>query len=189
MLNVIHASPKYDKKYHIVDVFPREQKKLPSNMVEVWYRARDIMFMDKTDKNVQMLKEIEKYLSLLKKIDNIINDSDAEIDQKTKAKLEEIAPEYHDLAQKRGAVIKEVIRIGRGENMHYLFEDADFSEYRIRKLISFGQQDSQNVLDELKNKDKLGGQVYLSYLFYKFEPNHRLGDYFNNISFHDIVIV
>jgi NTE family protein len=26
MLEIIHASPKYDKKYYIVDVFPREQK-------------------------------------------------------------------------------------------------------------------------------------------------------------------
>jgi NTE family protein len=155
MLDVIHASPMYDKKYYIVDVFPREQKELPSNMMEVWHRARDIMFMDKTDKSVQMLKEIEKYLSLLKRINNIINASDVQIDKKTKAKLDEITPEYHDLAQRRGAVIKEVIRIGRREKMHFLFEDADFSEYRIKKLIAEGEQDSETLIKEFEHKSTL----------------------------------
>ena len=155
MLDVIHASPKYDKEYYIVDVFPREQKELPRNMIEVWHRARDIMFMDKTDKNVQMLKEIEKYLSLLKRINAIINGSDVQIDQKTKARLDEIAPEYHDIAQRRGAVIKEVTRIGRRESMHYLFEDADFSGYRIRKLIAEGQKDAEKAINQSKEKEAL----------------------------------
>ena len=70
MLDVIHASPKYDKEFYIVDVFPRQQKEIPTNMVEVWHRARDIIFMDKTDKNIQMLSNFERYLSLLRKINN-----------------------------------------------------------------------------------------------------------------------
>lgn len=154
MLDVIHASPKTDKEYYIVDVFPREQKELPGNMMEVWHRARDIMFMDKTDKNVQMLKEIEKYLSLLKRINTIINGNDVQIDQKTRGMLDEIAPEYHDLAQRRGAVIKNVTRIGRREIMHYLFEDADFSEYRIRKLMAEGEQESEMIISKTKEKEK-----------------------------------
>jgi NTE family protein len=84
MLDVIHASPKYDKEFYIVDVFPRQQKEIPTNMVEVWHRARDIIFMDKTDKNIQMLSNFERYLSLLK-INNILNADDARIDEKTKA--------------------------------------------------------------------------------------------------------
>jgi len=63
MLEAIKASPQYNKKFYIVDVFPREQKELPTNMVEVWHRARDIIFMDKTNTNIEMLKIRERYLS------------------------------------------------------------------------------------------------------------------------------
>ncbi|MDQ6862272.1 MAG: hypothetical protein M3044_00460 [Thermoproteota archaeon] len=72
MLEAINASPEYNKRFYIVDVFPREQKELPINMVEVWHRARDIIFMDKTNTNIEMLKIRERHLSLLKKIHDII---------------------------------------------------------------------------------------------------------------------
>ena len=56
MLEAIKASPEYNKKFYIVDVFPHEQNGLPTNMIEVWHRARDIIFMDKTNTNIEMLK-------------------------------------------------------------------------------------------------------------------------------------
>jgi NTE family protein len=148
MLDVIHASPKYDKEFYIVDVFPRQQKEIPTNMVEVWHRARDIIFMDKTDKNIQMLSNFERYLSLLKKINNILNADDARIDEKTKARLKELEPEYDELAQRRGAIVKELTRISRGEKMHFLLEDADFSQYRIKKLIEEGEEDAERALNK-----------------------------------------
>ena len=148
MLDVIHASPKYDKEFYIVDVFPRQQKEIPTNMIEVWHRARDIIFMDKTDKNIQMLSNFERYLSLLKKINNILNADDARIDEKTKARLKELEPEYDELAQRRGAIVKELTRIGRREKMHFLLEDADFSHYRIKKLIEEGEEDSERALSK-----------------------------------------
>ncbi len=147
MLDVIHASPEYDKEFYIVDVFPRQQKELPTNMIEVWHRARDIIFMDKTDKNIQMLENFERYLSLLKEINNIINADDAQIDERTRARLKELEPEYYELTQRRGAIIKELTRIGRLEKLHFLLEDADFSIYRIRKLIKEGEEDAERVLN------------------------------------------
>jgi len=36
-------------------------------MFQVWHRARDIIFMDKTDKNIEMLKVNEKSINLVKK--------------------------------------------------------------------------------------------------------------------------
>ena len=86
MLEAINASPEYNKRFYIVDVFPREQKELPINMVEVWHRARDIIFMDKTNTNIEMLKIRERHLSLLKKIHDIINADDAKMDEKSKAR-------------------------------------------------------------------------------------------------------
>lgn len=148
MLDAINASPEYNKRLYIVDVFPRKQRELPTNMVEVWHRARDIIFMDKTDANIEMLKIRERSLSLLKKIHGIINAEDAKIDEKMKARFKEIESEYNELVHGYGGVMEEVTRIGRRERMHYLFEDGDFSAYRVKKLIKEGEEDAEKVLSE-----------------------------------------
>ncbi|MGN6822091.1 MAG: patatin-like phospholipase family protein, partial [Candidatus Nitrosocosmicus sp.] len=109
MLEVIRASPINDKIFYIVDVFPRNQKEIPKNMIEVWHRARDIIFMDKTDKNIEMLKVNEKSINLLKKMYKIINSSDAKVDEKTKAKIKELDKEYDAITEKHGAAITDVI--------------------------------------------------------------------------------
>ena len=93
--------------------------------------------MDKTNTNIEMLKIRERHLSLLKKIHDIINADDAKMDEKSKTKFKEIESEYNELVHGHGAVI-EVTRIGHKEKMHYLFEDGDFSAYRIKKLIREG---------------------------------------------------
>jgi hypothetical protein len=54
--------------------------------------------------------------------------------------------DHYELVQKRGAIIKEIIRIGRRDKMHYLFEDADFSLYRIKELIAEGKRNAENVI-------------------------------------------
>jgi NTE family protein len=147
MSEVVRRSPQIDKKFYIVDVFPRQQKEIPTNMMEILHRARDIIFMDKTDKNIEMLKATERYLTLVKNIYGIIHADDAKVDQKTKEKLKEIESEYHSLNQKHGASITNLVRIGRREgSLHYLFEDADFSTYRIKKLIVEGEKDVEHIL-------------------------------------------
>lgn len=154
MLEVIRTSPMKDKKFYIVDVFPRYQKEIPENMFEVWHRARDIIFVDKTDKNIEMLKVTENSINLLKKMHRIINSDEAKIDQKTKEKLQELDKEYNSLTEKHGAAITDVIRIGRKENdLHYLLEDADFSKYRIKKLIADGEKDADKVIAKEKEDD------------------------------------
>jgi NTE family protein len=132
-----------------VDVFPREQKQLPVNMVEVWHRARDIIFMDKTNTNIEMLKIRERHLSF-KENTRYHNADDAKMDEKSKGKFKEIESEYNELVHGYGAVIEEVTRIGRKEKMHYLFEDGGFSAYRIKKLIREGEEDAEIVLTREK---------------------------------------
>jgi NTE family protein len=149
MLEVVRRSPKMDKKFYIVDVFPRQQKELPTNMIEVWHRARDIVFMDKTDKNIEILKATEKYLSLMRRMYQVLYSKSAKVDQTTIEKLKEIEFEYHSLNQKHGASITDLVRIGRREgSLHYLFEDADFSTYRIKKLITEGEKDVDRILSK-----------------------------------------
>ena len=153
ILEVIRASPATDKEFYVVDVFPRKQEELPRNMVEVWHRARDIIFMDKTDRNLEMARDKQRYISFLKKINDIINSKEAQIDKKTQAKLKEIWPEYDELAQSHGAIIKQITRIGRVEKLHYILEDADFSLYRIKKLITEGEEDAERILNEKQGRN------------------------------------
>ncbi|MDN5845445.1 MAG: DUF3734 domain-containing protein [Candidatus Nitrosocosmicus sp.] len=155
MMEVMRASPLKNKKFYIVDVFLRQQKEIPTNMIEVWHRARDIIFMDKTDKNIEMLKISEKYLNLLKKMYDIVNSDDAKIDQNTREKLNQLDSDYRSLTQSHGAAITDVVRIGRKErDSHYLFEDADFSKYRIQKLIEEGEKDADFELEKRNNSVK-----------------------------------
>jgi NTE family protein len=119
-------------------------------MVEVWHRARDIIFMDKTDNNIEMLKVNERYIDLLRKMYQIINAENAMPDGVFKTKFKEIEPEYNVLVKRIGRSIKEVVCIGRRETLHYLLEDADFSIYRIKKLIAEGENDAGHILARMK---------------------------------------
>jgi NTE family protein len=74
------------------------------------------------------------------------------MDEKSKMKFKEIEAEYNELVHGYGAVIEEVARIGRKEKMHYLFEDGDFSAYRIKKLIREGEEDAMKALTQEKKK-------------------------------------
>jgi len=154
LMEVFKASPIKNKKLFIVDVFPRKQKEIPQNMLEVWHRARDIIFMDKTDKNIEMLKINERSLNLLKKVYEILNSEEAKVDETTREKIKKLDHEYFELTHKYGAAVTDVIRVGREEkDSHYMLEDADFSRYRIKKLISKGEKDAELVITRGINHD------------------------------------
>jgi NTE family protein len=91
-------------------IFPREQKELTTNMVEVWHRARDIMFSDKTSTSIEMLKIRERHISLIKKLHGMINADDVKIDEKSKARFKKIESEYNELISEYGGIIEEVTR-------------------------------------------------------------------------------
>jgi len=154
LMEVFKASPIKNKKLFIVDVFPRKQKEIPQNMLEVWHRARDIIFMDKTDKNIEMLKINERSLNLLKKVYEILNSEEAKVDETTREKIKKLDHEYFELIHKYGAAVTDVIRVGREEkDSHYMLEDADFSRYRIKKLISKGEKDAELAITKGINHD------------------------------------
>lgn len=144
----IAASPICDKRVYLVSLFPRVHETLPKNMMESWHRARDIIHSDKAEHNVKMSNLISRYLNLLKGMHGMLQS--ANLDPKTQEKLKVIEPEYEKLVSKRGAIIKELIRIERREKTHFLFEDADFSEMTIKKLIKQGEEDTELILQSRK---------------------------------------
>ena len=104
---VIDASLKNHKRVYIVDLFPKNQKKLPTNMFDTWHSGvKDILL------------QTEK--------------------------------EYHKLATHRGAIIEEITKIEREEDVHYIFEDADSSIATIQKLIQQGEEDAKMALQQKK---------------------------------------
>jgi NTE family protein len=141
---VIDASPKRDKNVYIVNLFPRKQDDLPQNMADSWHRAKDIMHTDRTDHNIRMSKVISKYLSLLREMHDILDK--IELKQDDRERFFRVEQEYHKLAEERGAIIQEITRIERKEDLHFIFEDADFSLRTIKKLISQGEEDAENEL-------------------------------------------
>lgn len=149
---VIDTSPKNLKRVYIVNLFPKNQKELPTNMSDIWHRARDIIHTDKTDHNIRMSKVISRYLTVMRQMHDLLNN--VHMDESMKDTLFRIEKEYHKLATERGAVIEEITKIEREEDVHYIFEDADFSIDTIRKLIKQGENDAENALQEKSNNKK-----------------------------------
>ncbi|MDE1762863.1 MAG: patatin-like phospholipase family protein [Thaumarchaeota archaeon] len=141
---VINASPKHDKKVYTVDLFPKDQHEIPNNILEVWHRARDIMFTDKSEHNVRMSKTITRYLKLIREMHEILTSSS--LDEKARSRLGHLEKEYNMLASDRGGIINQIVRVQRHEHTHYLFEDADFSLATIRELIDRGEMDAKEAL-------------------------------------------
>jgi NTE family protein len=69
---VLDASPIKDKVIFLVENYPKRVKKLPGNLGEVYHRARDIIFSDKTEHNIKMSKVITKYLRYIDELHQII---------------------------------------------------------------------------------------------------------------------
>jgi NTE family protein len=142
---VIDASPKNDKNVYIVSLFPQEHHDLPSNMFETWHRARDIIYTDKTSHNVRMSEVFSRYIRLIEGMHEIITSS---TDERAKSRFRESSErEYRKLVQKRGAIIRNIVRIERSEDTHFLFEDADFSLHSIKHLIKRGEEDAEEALN------------------------------------------
>lgn len=140
---VIQASPRNDKHIYIVENYPRKIDKLPSTMVEVFDRSRDIIFSDKTNFTVQMSKIMTRQIKLIEDLYDIFEIADKTIDlsQVDSKKVERIKKEYNKIIDNYGAEILSINRITRQriDNPNIL-KNADFSPQTIRKLIDEGEK-------------------------------------------------
>ena len=143
---VIDASPKNHKRVYIINLFPKIQNELPTNMFDIWHRARDIIHTDKTDHNIHMSKIVSRYLTVMRQMHDLLNN--IHMDENMKDAFFQIEKEYHKLATDRGAIIEEITKIERKEDVRYIFEDADFSLTTIQKLIKQGENDAEKILQE-----------------------------------------
>ena len=149
---VIDASPVNDKRTFLVENYPKKVEALPKNLPEVYHRARDIMFSDKTEHNVTMSKVITRYLDYIEELYQLMeNHIDLmKVDQK---QLKRIRRKYKKYKQERGAEIKDIFYITRDEPFPHMYENADFSPEIIKNSIKEGEIKTNEIL-----KGRLSGQ-------------------------------
>jgi NTE family protein len=145
---VLQASPRNDKNIYIVENYPRKIDKLPSNMVEVLDRSRDIIFSDKTKFTVKMSKIMTRQIKLIEDLYDIFEIAD--LSKVNSEKTERIKSEYEKIIQNYGAQILSINRITR-ERIHdpNILKNADFSPKTIRKLIEDGERKATDLMNNV----------------------------------------
>ena len=145
---VIDASPVNDKRIFLVENYPKKIDVLPKNLPEVYHRARDIMFCDKTENNVIMSKVITRYLQYIEELYGII-EKHADHTELGKEQLKRIRHKYKKYKQERGAEIKKIAYITREEQFPYLYENTDFTHAGIKNLIKEGESKTKQALRKI----------------------------------------
>jgi NTE family protein len=112
---VIDSSPKHDKIVYIVNLFPRMQEEIPKDLLDIWHRARDIMFTERTDQNIRISRVISKYLLLLTGMHDILSNID--LNKEIRSRFMRIGPLYHKITDQRGAMIEDITKIERSEDL------------------------------------------------------------------------
>jgi NTE family protein len=145
----IDASPVIDKNLFFVENYPMKIERLPDNLAMVYHRARDIMFSDKTQRQIRVSKVITRYLKYIEELHQIIekNIDPGKIDKK---KVEKLRDTYTKLKRERGAEIKNIIHITRDEPFPHYYEDTDFSLETIRNSIKQGESKTNEILQKLQ---------------------------------------
>ena len=143
---VIDASPVNDKRIFLVENYPKKVDLLPKNLPEVYHRARDIMFSDKTEHSVTMSKVITMYLKYIDELYNLI-ENHIDLSKVDQEQLKKIRRKYKKIKHERGAEIKDIIYITRDEPFPHMYENADFSPQTIKESIKMGEMKMLEVLN------------------------------------------
>ena len=146
---VLDSSPVKDKKIFLVENYPKEVESLPGNIAEVYHRARDIIFSDKTEHNIKMSGVITRYLDFIEELYQIFEDNvdKLHLDKNLSNKIRRKYKKYHE---DHGAEIKEIYYFSRDEKYPHIFENADFSPDTIKELIRAGEDKANKVIQAHK---------------------------------------
>jgi NTE family protein len=144
---VIDASPVNDKQVFLVENYPKNIVKLPKNLPEVYHRARDIMFSDKTELNITMSKVISMYLRYIDEMYQVIEEF-VDMNKADKKRIEKIRLKYKKYKKERGAEIKKIWHITRNEPFPFIYENADFSLDAIKSSIRDGELKTNQILQK-----------------------------------------
>ncbi|HKZ62209.1 MAG TPA: patatin-like phospholipase family protein [Nitrososphaera sp.] len=145
---VMDAAPITDKRVFIVENYPKKIDRLPQNLPEVYHRARDIMFSDKTAHNIKMSKAITRYLQFIEELYDIV-ESNLDSGKIDGQKLDGVRRKYQKMLKEHGSEIRKIEYIIREERFPYLYENTDFSLEGIKNLIKEGESRTKQTLDKV----------------------------------------
>ena len=149
---VIDAAPVTDKQIFLVENYPKTIDHLPQNLPEVFHRARDIMFSDKTLHNVKMSKVITQYLIYIEELYHIFKEH-IDLAKLYKEVVDKIERKYKKIKEDHGAEIKSIHYITREEKHPHMYENADFSVKTIKESINDGELKTNEILKNIKLSD------------------------------------
>lgn len=147
---VIDASPVNDKWVFLVENYPKKIDTLPANIPEVYHRARDIMFCDKTEHNVTMSKLITRYFQYIDELYQIVETHTDHL-RMNKDQLEKIRRKYKRYKEDHGAEIKKMFYISREEPFPHICENADFSPETIKSSVKEGEAKTNEALRRMES--------------------------------------
>lgn len=149
---VLEASPILDKIIFLVENYPKKIGNLPANLGEVYHRARDIIFSDKTEHNIKMAATITRYLDFIEDLYQIVkqNKEKLGLDEKLVRRIDR---KYKNYRLDHGAEIKEIFYISRDEEFPHIYENADFSPKTIKNSIIEGEAKANKVIREHERHD------------------------------------
>ena len=149
---VIDASPIIDKHIFLVENYPKTIDHLPQNLSEVFHRARDIIFSDKTLHNVKMSKVITQYLSYIEELYDIFQEN-VDLAKLDKEVVNKIERKYKKIKEDHESEIKSIHYIIREEKHPHIYENADFSVKTIKESINDGELKTNKILKDIKMSD------------------------------------
>jgi NTE family protein len=113
---VLNRSPRNDKHIFVVENYPKNVHRLPSNLAEVESRAKDILFCDKNIDTIKMSKLITRQIQLIKKLYRIFEAGYTAGQLKLNPQdAQDIKSEYTKLIENYGAQILSITKIVRSE--------------------------------------------------------------------------
>ena len=149
---VIDASPIIDKHIFLVENYPKTIDHLPQNLSEVFHRARDIIFSDKTLHNVKMSKVITQYLSYIEELYQVFQEN-VDLAKLDKEVVNKIERKYKKIKEDHGSEIKSIHYITREEKHPHMYENLDFSVKTIKESINDGELKTNEILKDIKMSD------------------------------------
>lgn len=149
---VIDASPVNDKQVFLVENYPKNTTKLPTNIHDVLHRAHDIVFSDKTAHNIKMSKVITMYLEFIDELYDVL-DKNIDKEKLDQEKWKEINHKYNKFCCEHGAEIKKIFYITRNEEFPHIYENADFSLDTIKESIREGEKKTNEILHHVKKNE------------------------------------
>ena len=141
------ASPQNDKNLYIIENYSKIRKELPSNMIEVFDRASDILFSDKTSYDIDVANKITEMIKMIENMYGIIEKNQDNFTNSSDDDFKKIKKNYQEIIEKGGSEILSVHNISREvmENPHPL-KNADFSPDTVKDLILQGERKAEEEL-------------------------------------------